>query len=157
MTGYYVQNKFYSISSLKDFLLFPPLGILNKIMLGYTIFYGSRIKNWRNLEKISVEDWLVKIGGRKTYEKFWYPLLLAKLGENYQKVSAVFIWSYIKRLFQARNSSAQKEHMGYVTGGYKTVFDRLEELLTEANSSILLNTSIKLFAIKMNRTIFLSL
>ena len=143
MTGYFVQKKFYSISSLKEFLLLPPLSILNKIMLGYTIFYGSKIDNWRKLEKISVEDWLVKIGGRKTYEKFWYPLLLAKLGENYKKVSAVFIWSYIKRLSQARNSSAQKEHMGYVAGGYKTVFERLEKSLKESNSTIHLNTSIK--------------
>lgn len=143
LTGYFVQNKFHSISSLKEFLLFPPLGIISKLKLGYTIFYGSRIKNWRALEKISVEDWLIKVGGRQTYEKFWRPLLLAKLGENYQKVSAVFIWTYIKRLFEARETSAQKEQMGYVAGGYKTVFDRLEHLLTKAKSNVVLNTSVK--------------
>jgi protoporphyrinogen oxidase len=112
-------------------------------MLGYTIFYGSRIKDWKKLEKISVEDWLIRVGGRKTYEKFWRPLLMAKLGENYKKVSAVFIWTYIKRLFEARESSAKKEHMGYVSGGYKTVFDKMEHLLREAGSKVLLNTTVK--------------
>ena len=68
-----------------------------------------------------------RLGGRATYEKIWKPLLLAKLGENYQRVSAVFIWSYIKRMFSAREGSARKEQLGHVAGGYKTVFDRLEQ------------------------------
>lgn len=141
-TGYYVQNKFYSISNIKEFLLFPPLGILDKIMLGYTLIYGSRIKNWKKLERISVKDWLIKIGGRKTYEKFWSPLLLAKLGENFERVSAVFIWTYIKRLFQARGSAVNKEHMGYVSGGYKTILDQLEASLSEVGSVILSGTTV---------------
>lgn len=143
MTGYYVNKKFYSFSSSMDFLLFPPLNIIDKIKLAFTIFYGSRINDREALEEISVKDWLVKIGGKRTYEKFWAPLLLAKLGESHEKVSAVFIWTYIKRLFQARSSAAQKEHMGYVNGGYKTVFDRLESLLGKAGSEIRLESTIQ--------------
>lgn len=143
LTGYYVQKKFYSISNSKEFLLFPPLGVRDKIMLAYTIWYGSRINDWKKLEKISVSDWLIKVGGKQTYEKFWAPLLLAKLGENYQRVSAVFIWTYIKRLFQARSSAAQKEHMGYVSGGYKTVFDQLEKILSEQGCEVVLNSVVK--------------
>jgi len=105
--------------------------------------YGSRIKNWRRLEKISVENWLVKTSGRSTYEKFWKPLLLAKLGESYKRVSAVFIWSYIKRLFSARDSSSQKEQFGYVVGGYKTVFDHLEKLLRSAGNDIRTGVSVE--------------
>lgn len=146
MTGYYVQNKFYSISSLKEFLFFPPLNFIDKIKLGFTIFYGSRINNWKALEKVSAKAWLIKIGGKKTYEKFWSPLLLAKLGENHESVSAVFIWSYIKRLFQARSSTAQKEHMGYVSGGYKTVFDRLQKLLGDKNAKLVLNCNVNKIA-----------
>lgn len=141
-TGYYVQRKFYSISNVKEFLFFPPLGILDKIMLGYTIFYGSRIKNWKKLEKISVKDWLIRVGGRKTFEKFWAPLLLAKLGQNYERVSAVFIWTYIKRLFQARGSAVNKEHMGYVSGGYKTVLGKLEAPLSKPESGLISGTTV---------------
>ncbi len=143
LTGYYVQKKFYSISSSKEFLLFPALGIIDKMMLGYTLFHGSRIKDWKKLEKISAKDWLIRVGGKKTYEKFWSPLLLAKLGENHHRVSAVFIWTYIKRLFDARSSAAQKEHMGYVAGGYKTIFDQLGKLLKENGSDLVLNCSVK--------------
>ncbi|MEM9142090.1 MAG: NAD(P)/FAD-dependent oxidoreductase [Bacteroidota bacterium] len=143
LTGYYVQKKFYSISSSKEFLLFPPLNLWDKFMLGYTLFFGSRITNWKKLEKISSKDWLIRMGGKKTFEKFWRPLLLAKLGENHEKVSAVFIWTYIKRLFEARSSTAQKEHMGYVRGGYKTVFDQLKKTLSEKGSKVLLDCTIK--------------
>jgi protoporphyrinogen oxidase len=135
LTGFYVDDQLYSISNTIEFLRFPALGILDKIRLAITLFYGSRIENWQRLEKISVEDWLVKISGKSTYEKFWKPLLLAKLGESYQRVSAVFIWSYIKRLYSARDSS-HKEQLGHLLGGYKTVFDRLENLINSAGGTI---------------------
>ncbi len=146
LTGYYVQNEFYSISSLKEFLLFPPLSIKSKLRLGLTIFIGSRIRNWKKLEQISVEDWLIKIGGKQTYEKFWRPLLIAKFGESYQQVSAVFIWTYIRRLYRARDSSAHKEQMGVVKGGYKTILSRIQELLRQNNAEIVLNTSVKMIS-----------
>jgi protoporphyrinogen oxidase len=135
-TGYYVDQKLHSISNTLEFLRFPPLNLWGKIRLAFTLIYGSRIKNWQQLEKISVKDWLIKIGGENTYKKFWQPLLLAKLGESYKQVSAVFIWSYIKRLFSARDSSLNKEQLGYVVGGYKTVFERLEKLIYAAGSCI---------------------
>ncbi|MEZ4826776.1 MAG: hypothetical protein R3C61_10865 [Bacteroidia bacterium] len=52
--------------------------------LALTIMYASRINDWKSMEKITIEEWLVKIGGRKTFEKFWKPLLLAKLRRELQ-------------------------------------------------------------------------
>lgn len=137
LTGVYVDQQFYSMSNTIEFLRFPPLGLIAKLRLALTILYGSRIKNWQRLEKVPVENWLLRISGRSTYKKFWKPLLLAKLGDSYKRVSAVFIWSYIKRLFSARDASLQKEQLGYVAGGYKTVFDRIEKLLRSAGSDVL--------------------
>lgn len=142
-TGYYVNKSFYSLNSPKEFLLFPLLNIWDKARLIFTIFYGGRISNWKKLEEVTVKDWLIRMGGKKNFNKFWEPLLLAKLGENYKRVSAVFIWTYIRRLFKTREHPVEKDYMGYVTGGYKTVFDRLEQLLTKNDSSVLLNTSVK--------------
>jgi protoporphyrinogen oxidase len=142
-TGYYVDKSFFSLNNPKEFLLFPLLNIFNKVRLVFTIFYGGRISNWKKLEGITVKDWLIRMGGKKNFNKFWEPLLLAKLGENYKRVSAVFIWTYIRRLFKAREHPVEKDYMGYVSGGYKTVFDRIEELLVKNNSEIHLNTSVK--------------
>ena len=143
-TGVYVDKKFYSVSSTMEFLRFPPLSLFQKFRLGLTILLGSRIRDWKNLEKITAEDWLIKYSGRGTYEKFWKPLLLAKLGESYRKVSAVFIWTYIKRLFEARDSSsAKKEQMGYVSGGYRRLLLRLEDLLVERGASLRKNATVE--------------
>ena len=144
LTGFYVEEKFYSVSTTKEFLLFPPLNLFQKFRLGLTIVAGARIENWRKLENISVEDWLIKYSGKTTYEKFWKPLLLAKLGDSYHRISAVFIWSYIKRLFAARgDSSAKKEQMGYVSGGYKTLIEQLEQQLSQGRTTIRNNTAVE--------------
>ncbi len=142
-TGYYVDHKFYGLSNNIEFLKFPPLSLWSKFRLALTILYCARISNWRRLEKVKVEDWLIRTSGRATFEKFWQPLLLAKLGENYRRVSAVFIWSYIKRLFSARDGSAKKEHMGHVRGGYKTVFERLQNLIGAQGGSIRLGVEVE--------------
>jgi protoporphyrinogen oxidase len=141
-TGFFVDDHLYSLSSGIDFLRFSPLSFISKCRFVFTILWGSRLKNWQRLEKISVADWLRKISGKATFEKIWRPLLLAKLGSEYERVSAVFIWSYITRMFSARDRSTQKEHLGYVAGGYKTVFDRLEFVIKEHGGNIRLGVSV---------------
>lgn len=142
-TGVYVDENFYSVSNSKEFLLFPPLNIFQKFRLGMTILIGSQIKDAKKMEKITVEEWLIKYSGKTTYEKFWKPLLKAKLGDSYRRVSAVFIWTYIKRLFEARgDSSAKKEQMGYLEGGYKTALDHLFHTLPEKGVDIKLETTV---------------
>jgi protoporphyrinogen oxidase len=136
LTGFYVDDRLHSMSDTREFLRFPPVTPWGKVRLALTILYCSRIRDWRRLEAIPVGEWLRRMGGRRTYEKIWKPLLLAKLGENHHRVSAVFIWSYIKRLFAARHSSAKQEHLGYVAGGYKAVLERIGELVRAAGGDI---------------------
>lgn len=141
-TGFYVDQKCYSMSSALEFLLFPPINLLEKLKLAGTILYCSRIKNWQYLETVPTVEWLVRRCGKNTFKKIWEPLLVAKLGQDYRRASAIFIWSYIKRMFSARNSSAKKEQLGYIEGGYKTLFDRLEKLTCDSGNKIYTHTSI---------------
>ncbi len=90
-TGFYTDGKLYSMSNNFEFLKFPPLGLIDKFRLGGTIFYASKVKDWKALEGIPVADWLRQLSGPRTFEKIWLPLLRAKLGENYTKTSASFI------------------------------------------------------------------
>lgn len=135
-TGFYVDKHMHSISNNLEFLKFPLLSLTSKIRLAWTMFYGSRIEDWKKLEKITAEDWLVHLSGQSTYDTMWKPLLLAKLGENYNRVSAVFIWSYIKRLFSARHSAVSKEQLGHVAGGYKRIFETLQRLIESSGGSV---------------------
>jgi protoporphyrinogen oxidase len=130
-TGVYAKGKLYSVSNSVEFLKFPPLGLIDKLRLGLTIIYGSKIKNWRRLEQIPVADWLIRWSGKHTFQKFWLPLLRAKLGENYKKASAAFIWTTIARLYAARRTGLKKELFGYLPGGYARFLDRFAGVLQE--------------------------
>jgi protoporphyrinogen oxidase len=141
-TGFYTGGKLVSMSNTLEFLKFPPLDLISKFRLGGTIFYASRVKDWKALEKISVEDWLTKLSGQKTFEKMWKPLLKAKLGEAYKETSAAFIWATIQRMYAARNSGLKKEMFGYVRGGYARVLERFGEHLREKGVEIRLNTKV---------------
>jgi protoporphyrinogen oxidase len=143
LTGFFVDRAFHSMSSNVDFLRFPPLNLIGKMRLAFTILYCSRVNDWRRLEQIPVGDFLRKLSGARTYDKIWRPLLLAKLGENYQRVSAVFIWSYIKRMFSARDPSTAKEQLGYVRGGYKAVLERIEQRIRRSGGDVRTGVSVR--------------
>ncbi len=138
-TGFFTNGQLYSMSNSLEFLKFPPLTLVEKIRLGLTIFYASKIKNWRKLEGVSVSDWLLKHSGRGVFEKIWLPLLRAKLGEPYRDTSAAFIWAHINRMYSARRSGLKKEMFGYVPGGYASVLRswtaKLESLGVEVHAS----------------------
>ena len=142
-TGVYADGKLHSLSSSWEFLTFKPLSLLSKFRLGLTIFAGSRIRNWKKLEKISVSDWLTKWSGKKVFQRFWLPLLRSKLGDNYKKTSAAFIWATIARLYAARRTGLKRELFGYLPGGYGRLTDALQPHLEKLGVDVRLNSPIQ--------------
>ena len=128
-TGFYMNGKLYSMSDTIEFLKFPTLNLIDKFRLGLTIIVASRIKNWKRLENIPVTKWLKNWSGSNTYHRIWLPLLRAKLGDSYERTSAVFIWATIQRLYGARRSGLKKEMFGFVDGGYKQVIESFKQTL----------------------------
>ena len=142
-TGFYTDGELVSMSDVKEFLTFPPLNPINKLRLGATIFWASRVKNWKRLETIPVETWLTRLSGKRTFRKIWKPLLKAKLGEAYTETSAAFIWATIQRMYAARSSGMKKELFGYVRGGYARVLERFAEVLLEKGVEIRFNAQVE--------------
>ncbi len=142
-TGFYSGGELVSMSNLKEFLQFPPLDLISKLRLGATIFWASRVKNWKKLEGVTVEKWLTKLSGKRTFEKIWKPLLKAKLGEAYKETSAAFIWATIQRMYAARSSGMKREQFGYVRGGYARVLERFGEVLLEKGVEIRCNAKVE--------------
>ena len=136
-TGFYSGGKLLSMSNTAEFLKFPPLSMVERLRLGGTIFYASKIKSWRRLEKLSVEKWLRRWSGNGAFEKVWLPLLKAKLGEAYKQTSAAFIWAHTARMYKARRSGAKKEMFGYVPGGYARILDRWTDDLADKGVRLL--------------------
>jgi protoporphyrinogen oxidase len=142
-TGYYADGRLSSVSNTLEFLRLPSLGLVDKGRLGATILYGSKVRDWQRMEQTPVTTWLTKWSGRRTFERFWLPLLRAKLGESYRDASAAFIWATIQRLYAARRTGLKKEMFGYVPGGYARILDRFAEVLTDHDVELVLGRRVE--------------
>jgi protoporphyrinogen oxidase len=142
-TGFFCDGRLHSMSSALEFLTFPPLGLIDKLRLAGTILYASRVDDWRRLEDVGVEQWLRRLSGNRTFERIWQPLLRSKLGENYKRTSAAFIWATIQRLYAARRSGLKREMFGYVPGGYARILSRFAEVLERAGVRVRLGSGVR--------------
>jgi len=129
-TGFFHEGRLHSLSNVQEYLTFPPLGPWEKVRLGATILYASRLRDGTRLESETAEDWLTRWSGAGTVAKLWRPLLRAKLGDNASGVSARFIWATIARLYQARAAGMKGDRFGYLPGGYARILARFAERLT---------------------------
>lgn len=141
-TAFYTGGRFHPMNGALDFLRFPPLGLIDKLRLGLTIVGGSRIGDPAPLEDVPVERWLTQRSGRKTFEKIWRPLLLAKLGDRYRDASAAFIWAIIVRLYAARRAGLGAERFGYLPGGYARILATLESRLRALGVELVANAPV---------------
>jgi protoporphyrinogen oxidase len=137
-TGFYTDGQLHSMSNLWEFLRFKPLSLWDKFRLGTGILYSSKINDWKGLEKIYAKAWLIRVFGRRNYEKMWEPLLRSKLGAANTEASGSFIWACIKRYYGTRHNSSKKELMGCVRGGYHSILTRTKEKLLERGVNFLL-------------------
>lgn len=142
-TGFYTDGRLLSMSNTAEFLKFPPLSLIEKLRLGGTIFYASKIRNWRRLEKLPVEKWLRRWSGRGVFEKIWQPLLQAKLGQAYKQTSAAFIWAHTARMYQARRSGMKTEMFGYVPGGYAQILENWVQWLDNHDVEMKTGSAVK--------------
>jgi protoporphyrinogen oxidase len=141
-TGFLVDGRLHSMSNVLEFLRFPPLRLIDKLRLGWTIWHASRVKNWRRLENIPVGEWLIRHSGRRTFERIWLPLLKAKLGDAWQRTSAAFIWATIQRMYAARHSGQKVELFGYLPGGYGRMLTVFEQRLRSLGVEIRTNCGV---------------
>ena len=142
-TGLFADGALWSVSSSIDFARLPVLGVADRARLAATILRASRTGNWRRLEQIPVADWLQRWSGRRAYDRFWLPLLRAKLGEAYRETSAAFIWATAQRLYAARRSGLKEEMFGYVPGGYARVLARFVEVLEHEGVELELGSRVR--------------
>ncbi len=141
-TGYYARGRFHAMSSNADLLRFPLLTLVDKARLAAAVVYATRLARPENLYRISAEEWLTRICGRRAYAAFWQPLLKAKFGPFHDRVAAVFIYATLVRLFGARTATAGRESLGYVRGGYRRILGRFTEALQAQGVTLRPSTSV---------------
>ena len=149
--GFYDRGQIYPMNSLVDFMRFPPLGWPDRFRLGLTILYAQFVRDWRQLESISVEEWLVRWSGRRAFDNLWRPMLRAKFDGSFEDTPATYIWARLVRMKSARGGANQKEMAGHLAGGYATLVDALARKIEACGGTVRLACPVQDVAIEGDR------
>ncbi|WP_298817335.1 NAD(P)/FAD-dependent oxidoreductase [Chloroflexus sp.] len=140
--GFYHNGNIYPMSTPLEFLRFPPLRLIDRLRLAYTILACRRIKDWRQLEQIPVAEWLTRLSGERAVRNVWAPLLRAKFDGDYSHVPATYIWSRLVRTTDTRTKGGSQELMCYLPNGYQELIDALVTAIRQRGGQITLNATI---------------
>lgn len=141
--GFYDNGRHYPFNTPVDFMLFPPLNLFQRVRLALQVVAAQFESDWRKMDEIPVEDWLVRISGRGVWNKVWKPLLRAKFDSTFTDVPATYIWSRLKRMMGTRQGVTSKEMMCYLENGYYTLIEALAAKAEALGTTVYLNTAIE--------------
>jgi len=116
-TSVYLGGRFYTLSSPLDVLRFRPLGFADRLRLGMLVLKARRLADWKAIESVTAEQWLVNQCGRGVYSVVWEPLLRAKFGVFAPEISAVWFWNKLVLRGGSRNRSGS-EVLGYFSDSF---------------------------------------
>ena len=142
-TGFYWRGKLYSMNNVVEFMRFPPLGWIDRFRLGVTVLAAQMVRDWHSLEGESVEKWLLRLGGKTTYENIWRPMLKAKFDGGFADVPATWMWSRLVRIKSMRKGVSQKESSGHLLGGYMTLLKAMLKHIEAAGGCVHLRTPVQ--------------
>ncbi len=142
LTVMYYKKKWYPFDSIINALRFPGLGFgLNKIRFGFVGLFLRLTNNWKALEKVTADEWMLKYAGKQVYEQMWKPLLIGKFGPFYKDVNMAWMWARIK---------ARTTRLGTFEGGFQHFSDLFADKLRESGVEIRLG--VKIESLKRNQT-----
>ncbi len=134
--SFFYKGKLYPFGMPLDLLLFKPVNVFGRLRFGFNIIYARTLKYWQALENEPAHVWLTRHIGKQAYDVIWKPLLKIKFGECAEEVSASWMWHRIHRVAKSRKKMLQREMLGYLVGGTKTVIDALEHKIKKMGGSI---------------------
>lgn len=120
-TGYFIEGKIFSLNTPVEILKFTPLSFFDKTRLAFFTL-RSRFERKEKLDEVLATDWILKNCGKRVFEKFFLPLLQAKFGRGFEKISAAWLAS---RIALRSNRGWSGEKLGYLKGGFQVFLDRL--------------------------------
>jgi protoporphyrinogen oxidase len=148
--GFFYKGEIHSMNNIIEFLRFPPLGWTDRFRLGFTVLYAQYIRDWYHLESISVEKWLVRLGGRRPYKNIWLPMLKAKFDGSFDHTPATYIWARLVRMKSTRSGANQKEEAGHLIGGYSTLIRAMKDRIEAAGGKVHLQKPVSQIVIEQD-------
>ena len=142
-TGFYYSRRIYPFVNASDLLHFSALKLRDRLRMGVGAIAMMRIKDWRGIENRSALDWLNAYCGEDACRIVWTPLLRMKFGNNYDRISAAWIWNRVVDRRRAKKNSGNMETLGYIRGGYKKLLDAMMREIEKLGGRIHMGVSVQ--------------
>jgi protoporphyrinogen oxidase len=129
------------MSSLREFLTFPLLAPHDRVRLAAFVVRCQLTVDHERLDQMRLEEWLLRHGGRRMFERLWRPLLDSKFDGRFEDLPASYLWARTRRMSKTRDS-AGREVMGWLEGGYETLIAALVQRIRELGGEIHAGTAV---------------
>lgn len=128
-TGFFHEGRHYPFGSPFDLLRFSAVPAGQRVRLGWHVLRSVVQSDWRDLDRLSARAWLIDNIGEEAYNVIWHPLLRLKFGDDYERISAAWLWHRIVRVARSRKPRFGRSVFGYLTHGSETIVGALREFL----------------------------
>jgi protoporphyrinogen oxidase len=136
--GFHIGGTLYGFNSPLDVLRFGALPFVDRLRTGCGALYITQIKkNGLDLDNVTARDWLLRIFGRRVFDRIWEPLLRAKFGERFHSVPAYWVWNTL-----TREKNGKQEVKGYLRGGYRVLAEALQQAIVGRGGEVRLHSPV---------------
>jgi protoporphyrinogen oxidase len=149
-TGMYFAHQFFRLSTPADVLRFTPLSLVGRLRLGLLALRARRVREWQELEDLTAEEWLMRLGGREVYDVVWRPLLKGKFGQYADEISAVWFWNKLKLRGGSRGRGGE-EVLAYYKGGFAALASQLANEICARGGMIRLESPVTALRVEDGR------
>jgi protoporphyrinogen oxidase len=141
--GIYINDSLYPFTSPLDLLNFKGLSLPDRIKLGLLVLKAGKLDDWKELEKITAKEWIIKNAGKNVYNNIWEPLLYSKFGKDSDEISAVWLWNKFKLRGSSREKKLGKEMLGYMDGSFGCLYKKMHDRIRFNGGRIFLSNKVK--------------
>jgi len=128
-----MESGFVRLDSPGSLLLYPDITPLDKVRLAAVLLYLRRTRQWRNLEKITTQEWCRRWMGSRVYEAIWRPQLISKFGSEWEgRISMAFLWARLH---------LRSPELGTFNGGFQAMAEKGESHLLRNGATLNMNVS----------------
>lgn len=120
---------------------YPYLSLMARLRYGLFAFISVKRDRWDAIEKETAENWIKRWAGNEVWQKMWEPLLHLKFFEYEENISALWIWTRIRRIGRSRYST-MREQLGYIEGGSQALVDKLVSEIERMGGSVHVNAPV---------------
>ena len=134
-SGLIARGRVWPFGSAMDLLRFSPAGsLLQRLLMGWNLWYFKRTEDWEHLDKIRCRDFFARRGNLTGYRRLWEPLLRQKFADAADDVPASFLWGRIHPRAKSRHKG--RESLGYLKGGFQRLFIRMVDAIRDGGGRV---------------------